>query len=618
MNKFNSFFGAFLISYSISGQTTVNANLTFNSSLEVSPLIFGFNQDHEDIDSSTFTIRRLGGNRMSAFNWENGSSAGDKNGTILNNSRIDFVCDVPHANHGGVGLSYEYFHNTNLDAGVESIITVPIMPYVAADNGKVFGEANLTLPPSNRWDKLVIKKNSPFASTPDLTDATVYMDESINYLVDKFGLSTTASGVKYIAIDNEPGYWWKTHKATQPVRLSAKAYTDSVIKAAIAIKEIDPNIKIIVGEFAQQNMYDIQSSDWATVGAGYEWFVDYLLDRLKTASDNVGYNLVDYVSFHYYAIAQVNSSGKYTAGTPALRFQNSTAAHIRKARLDYARSLWDDTFIEESFLTNGFGQFFRYKSTNFINRVQKSIDTYFPGVEIMIGEWDCGFDTDIAHGIAIADALGAMSQYGVSIANRWDLQVYNSNTYTTPAFQLYRNFYKKGSTLNKVVTTDFDNRDINSVWASLNEETQELHLIILNKEQNDSTDFKINLNSDDFNTTVKSIKGFTSGSKVINDFGNLGNIENGDFEIKLPALSAYHVTISRELITSQREIVKDQPLISATNISGLTGEWIVLNSVGQVVAKGNSNILTYSNFTTGVYFLQQDNSCYKFIVSNMK
>jgi hypothetical protein len=42
-------------------------------------MIYGYNQDHSTPDSQeNWGSRRLGGNRMSVFNWENGASNSGK------------------------------------------------------------------------------------------------------------------------------------------------------------------------------------------------------------------------------------------------------------------------------------------------------------------------------------------------------------------------------------------------------------------------------------------------------------------------------------------------------------------------------------------------------------
>lgn len=533
------------------GQTTTTATLDFSKTHTISPYIFGYNQDHQNLsDDENWTIRRLGGNRMTVFNWENGASnSGHDNLQYPNDNRIPSLVGVPWNDKDNVGEAYRYFHQSNLDGNIESIITVPILGSVAADkNG-----SNLTSPPSNRWNDIVFKKSTPFSLTPNLTDGKVYVDESVNFLVQKFGDAKSSTGIKYISLDNEPALWDATHDLLQPSAPSATVYVGKIIEAAKAIKAVDPNVKIIAGEFAGINLYDFGGApDWSIVKNGYDWFPSYFLDTLKKASDEVGFPLIDIISFHNYPQHKIDNNGNFSGSGITVKGSSSTADHIRKARMDFPRSLWDENYIEPSWLTNSK---LKGAANKILVRMQQSIDTYFPSVKIMIGEYDYGHDTDISHGLAIADFLGVVTQKNVEIVTRWDLASNSSNLdpYTSSAYQLFRNYDGQKSTFGNVsIQSTFDNIDNSSVWASTDTDDEDLHLILINKDLKNNTNFVINLTDKDFQHSFKELYHFDNTSTAIST-GKSSDVTISDAQVNcsIPPLTAYHLVIKREKIITQ-------------------------------------------------------------------
>ncbi len=531
---------------SIAQTTTTITNLDFTKKHTISPYLFGYNQDHQKHDDDeNWSIRRLGGNRLTGFNWENGASnSGHDNPDYTNDNRIPSLVGVNDKDKPGE--AYRYFHQSNLDGNVESIITVPILGWVAADkNG-----SNKTFPPSNRWNDIVFKKNAPFTLTPDLTDGKVYVDESINFLINKFGNAKSVNGVKYIALDNEPALWDATHDYLQPSPPSIKEYVGKIIEASKAVKAVDPNIKIIAGEFAGINIYDFGNApDWSDIKTqGYKWFPDYFLDTLKKASDKEGYPLIDLISFHNYPQQKVDATGKFSNAGVVIRHSNSNADYVRKARMDFPRSLWDDSYIEPSWLT---GAKLKNESHKLLVRLQESIDTYFPNTKIMIGEYDYGNDTDISHGLAIADFLGVVAQQNVEIVTRWDLQTL-SNPYTSSAYKLFRNYDGQKSTIGSVcVNSTFDNIDNSSVWASEDTDDDDLHLILINKNLKDSTHFIVKFNTTEYSKHhFKELYLFDQSSTALStrDASQISTLNNKKVKCTIPPLTAYHLVLKRDKI----------------------------------------------------------------------
>ena len=212
--------------------------------------------------------------------------------------------------------------------------------------------------------------------------------------------------------------------------------------------------------------------------------------------------------------------------------------------MDFSRSLWDSTYVEPSWLTNSkLGG----ESNIILHRLQKSIDNYLPSVEIMIGEYDFGHDTDVAHGLSIADYLGVAAQYGLSVSNRWDLNAYNGQTYTNSAYKLFTNYDgSKSSYGGKAVFSSFNNRGDGSVWASLNQDDSQLHLIVINKDVSDNLSFSVNTNDANYEYSVGDVYGFDESGNTIKEINSHDIAVNGSVvEGTIDALKIYHIVLNR-------------------------------------------------------------------------
>ena len=145
----------------------------------ISPLIYGINQVRNlDGDQRGTSLVRMGGNRLTAYNWENNASNA---GTDYQNQSDDYLMSgLPNGDKPGEAVRARAA--TALGKGASFLATVPICGYVAADkNGG--GDVNQT--PNylqTRFRKTVARKNGTFSQTPDLSDDSVYQDEFVAFL----------------------------------------------------------------------------------------------------------------------------------------------------------------------------------------------------------------------------------------------------------------------------------------------------------------------------------------------------------------------------------------------------------------------------------------------------
>src|SRR5207302_4705588 len=129
---------------------------------------------------------------------------------------LTYISGIPIANEKIPGIVITAFHDTSIAMNCYSLVTLQAAGYVAADfNGTV----DITeTAPSKRWKQVKFAKGSPFILNPDTTDNFVYMDEEVNFLVDKYERGKISHPVRGYEIDNEPALWPSTHPRIHPAK----------------------------------------------------------------------------------------------------------------------------------------------------------------------------------------------------------------------------------------------------------------------------------------------------------------------------------------------------------------------------------------------------------------
>lgn len=480
----------------------------------ISPYIYGINQYGHQNDYKIVrpTAVRQGGNRLTAYNWEtNASNAGSdwKYSSDDNLSKSDRPADcVQVLSDEGQKYGFDY-----------KLTTLQLAGYVSADKNGTVTEAESA--PSDRWNKVELVKNAPFADTPDLTDNTVYMDEYVNYIIDQLGDSTSSTGIQGYSLDNEPALWHNTHSRIHPGRVTIEELADKSVTIAAAVKKLDPNAEIfgpaLYGYTAFDHLADDDSSnEWETVQAanGYHWYLDCYLDQMKKASDEAGTRLLDVLDIHYY----------------------SESARVgAEDRVQSVRTLYEKGFVENSWI----GQWCQV-NVPIIPTVQASIDKYYPGTKLGITEYNFGGEDDPSGAIAQAEALGCYADQGVYFASLW-----GGSGYIFSGLALYTNYDGSGSsfgdTLLPTVTEDVSKA---SAYASVNAGDDSLvKVMVTNKDSEVSENAEIKLSGaakDYKSAAVYAVYGDSTDIRLI----DVVDVSGSTVNVTLPAYSAAMVVIS--------------------------------------------------------------------------
>lgn len=301
----------------------------------ISPYIYGLN-DQDPADTNT-TVRRLGGNRLTGYNWINNASNA---GSDYKQSSDDWLCKdhLKFTNCDEPAASVIDFVEQNQKAAMDSLITVPMAGYVAADkNGPVLESEKA---PSARWKAISLRKKSPFTLNPNPDSKVVYEDEFVNYLVQKLH-SAAQGGIKFYDLDNEPGLWPTTHPLLHPKKTSYWELMNKSETLAYSILKIDPNAMILGPvSYGWNGFLSLQDApDSAEANQSLGTFLDFYLDQMKYIESRDGERLLHVLDVHWYPEAQ--------GGGKRITENDITSASI-EARLQAPRSLWDPSYIEKA------------------------------------------------------------------------------------------------------------------------------------------------------------------------------------------------------------------------------------------------------------------------------
>ena len=180
----------------------------------ISRLIYGMNFATESTPWAgatpprEVTLNRMGGNRLSAYNWEtNYSNAGSD--YHFQNDQYLSASTVP-------GEAVRSRAAATFAAWAACMATIPMLPYVAGDAcGCNVGttDADRAQRLATHFTRNQAAKGAPFSPTPDVRDGVVAQDEFVAWVTRTFpGAVGDSTKPLLFSLDNEPDAWHATHK----------------------------------------------------------------------------------------------------------------------------------------------------------------------------------------------------------------------------------------------------------------------------------------------------------------------------------------------------------------------------------------------------------------------
>jgi hypothetical protein len=408
----------------------------------ISPYIYGTNQGDLTKEARNLTLTRVGGNRLTAYNWEtNASNAGSdymyENDDYISSSKV-------------AGDPMKQAVKDAADNAASIIMTVPMAGWVSADeSGPVDSNPASTSVIQQHFFPILPKKGSAFVYPPDTSDGKVYADEFVGWMESQFPDAQTDQTRRiFYMLDNEPDLWASTHREIHPAPVTYAELIKTTTVFASAIKAAAPNTLVFGpasygwnGYVNLQNAPDAQGRD----------FIEFYLDSMKSAEQSAGMRLLDVLDVHWYP--EATGDGK------RITDDGVTSGEVA-ARLQAPRSLWDSTYTENSWITQSMKA-----PIELIPRLQKKIDAHYPGTKLSISEYNYGAGNDISGGLAEADVLGVFGREGLYEASMWEV---SKSSFIFAGFAMYRSYDgSNGSFGDTSVGATTSAVDQSSVYASV-------------------------------------------------------------------------------------------------------------------------------------------------------
>jgi hypothetical protein len=399
------------------GAVDVAMNVRWDSQVHaIAPEIYGINYaSGQRMTDDGLRSARHGGNRLSAYNWENNASNAGNDFNFQNDGYLS-ASNVPGAAVAGMLADVATRPTT-------AVLTVPLGDYVSADKN---ADGDVRTTPNylqTRFLANLADHPGPLSLIPDISDRNVYQSEFANWAVTSYPTAKIA-----FSLDNEPDLWFQTHAEIWP---NHQTYDDVVGRNAAfgaMIKNRVPGAKVVgYGGYGWHGFDTLQDApDAATKGR----FIPYYLDQMRIAEAQHGHRIVDYMDIHWYPEAQ--GDGQRITG-------DCITDGCVTARVQAPRSLWDATYTETSWIT----QWSTLGPINLLGRMKQDIADQYPGTLLAINEWNYGAASHISGGIATADVLGILGREGVGMANNWPLST--GSEFLHGAFQVFGNYDMNGS-----------------------------------------------------------------------------------------------------------------------------------------------------------------------------
>ncbi len=510
----------------------------------ISPYLYGVNSQfrkEEYLYPADAVSARQGGNRFSGYNWEtNFSNAGRDYLHYSDQYLVDFDKEqlaIPGA--PALGFAREAAEK-NVPY---KITTIQMAGYVAADDGGEVTETEIA--PSSRWVEVKSTKGSAFSLTPDTTDGVVYMDEYVNYLVQNLGDASSETGYQAYNLDNEPSLWSATHARMHPEKVTCEEIVTKSVDYAAAIKAVDPKAEIfglaLYGFPAYLNFNN--APDWESHSEEYDWFLSYYLDEMAKAEETHGKRLVDVIDVHYYSEAKGDCR--------VTECEDPTHTACIEARVQAARSLWDRTYLETSWLADNYPEYMPI-----FPRVQESIDTYYPDTKIALTEYNFGGGNQISGAVAQADALGVFASNGVYVSNLWALN--EDFSYQLSAINLYTNYDGNGSAFgDTLLTASSSDIEKGTVYAAIDgTDESRMTMVLTNKSLTEMQNAHITLDSSAEYSSAK-VYGITGDSSKIQLLQTVDSITDNQLTLEIPAMTVVQIELTADEYTMRGDVNAD-------------------------------------------------------------
>jgi hypothetical protein len=438
----------------------------------ISPDVYGLNGGDPALSAEIGqSVARWGGNASTRYNFKNHTYNTGSDWYFEN-----IVADDQHSVEGVV--------KSNLDRGIKPVVAVPLIGWVAKDSPSshpfACGFPATRFPQQDgfdQWDpncgngQLNGQKLTGVPTDTSIPEDASFDGEMVSHLVSQFG-PAAQGGVPIYELDNEPVLWSSTHRDVHPDPVSDDELGSKGTAAAAAIKAADPSAAVLGPSGWGYCEWVASGLDGCAPGAdaaahGGLNLSQWYLKNMKDYSDaHGGKRYLDYFDQHYYP----QIGGGTDAASDALRLRST-------------RSLWDPTYVDESWIgPSGVNA----PPLQFIRTMKSWVAQYNPGTKTAITEYNWGALDNINGALAEADVLGIFGREGLDMAMLWgEPKPTDPGAY---AFRMYRDYDGAGSRFGdvSVSATSADQGQL-AAYAAQRSSDKALTVMVVNKTGGDLT-----------------------------------------------------------------------------------------------------------------------------------
>lgn len=473
----------------------------------ISPLIYGISgADAKYLQALRPTLNSWGGNPNTRYNWKIGHAW---------NAGRDF--QYRNGNYGLTGSASDQFIIDTQAVGAVVRLAVPTLGWVAKDDN--INHCSFPNPDGSCGDAGWAKCDQPgqiadpkTANTPSDTNS---ITEWMRHLVKEQSFD-----LRFVAMDNEPELWGVTHYDVHPDCTTYQEILDKYLAYSAAVHSVAPKAEL-TGPVTCCWYYYWESAAGKLDKALHknQEFLPWFLDQVRANDQKTGWRSLNVLDIHFYP------DGVYNANVDA-----DTAAH----RLRSTRSLWDPTYVDESWIN---------EPISLIPRMKQLIKEHYAETKLGLSEWNWGGDADINGAVTIADILGIFGREDLYFAAYWRYPELNSPGFY--AFKMYTNYDDQGIRFGDTSVLA-QSEDVDSVasYAALDSKTGNLNLMLINKKPKTAIKTQVKLTGFVGNGTAAQYRYDPSNLKEIVKSNE--TIGAAGFTMNLPAYSITLLVIPKK------------------------------------------------------------------------
>ena len=298
-------------------------------------------------------------------------------------------------------------------------------------------------------------------------------DSSVAILEDWFGASGKGfnqNQFQYWSMDNEVDIWNGTHDWAMPTLLSASAFMDRYIELAKKAKAINPNIKICGPVTTSEWQWYKWSDESIYIDGRYYPWMEYFIKRLGDEYKATGVKLVDVLDIHNYPWY----NGDDAAALQGHRiYYDETYDYPGSNGLKSSTGGWDNSLTKQYVFKRIDGWLTEHFGANH-------------GITPGVSEWGTMSGSNPSlESVIYGSHLGTFANNGVELFSPWNWSIGMWET-----LHLFSRNAKEYS-----ISSTSSDENMVSAYSSVNQNSDSLTVMLVNRDMNASRTVTINLNN---------------------------------------------------------------------------------------------------------------------------